>query len=289
MKKANRIDWPDTDHCGSEPARDRARSGNIDVGWSTVIASRLAPTGIFSVWSIGVGHAPAPALVARELAPAGLRSGPWNGPARWVRLIGVNLVGAASQPSGSKLPRHGFVVAGAFANISSSKRACSTGRARSHRYFSVFGPLVSGHAPPPAFVARELAPSPRGLWWLGCLRMSVAAVSMLDPLAEHIPLWERACSRWGQVRHIDGGWSTAIASRLAPTGIFQCLVHWYQGMHLRRLLWRGSLLPLGCAAAPNHPARWVRLIEGDQVGAASQPCGSKLPRHTSSFSTRVSA
>ncbi|MBA1379980.1 hypothetical protein FHK92_19590 [Pseudomonas brassicacearum subsp. neoaurantiaca] len=46
-----------------------------------------------------------------------------------------------------------------------------------------------------------------------------------------------------------------------------------------RPLWRGSLLPLGCAAAPNHSARWVRLIGSDLVGAASQPSGSKLPRH----------
>ncbi|OPA84511.1 hypothetical protein BFW87_28835 [Pseudomonas fluorescens] len=44
-------------------------------------------------------------------------------------------------------------------------------------------------------------------------------------------------------------------------------------------LWRGSLLPLGCAAAP-PPASTVRLIhrEADR-GAASRPSGSKLPRH----------
>ncbi|AXP01467.1 hypothetical protein DZG01_00115 [Pseudomonas fluorescens] len=41
------------------------------------------------------------AFVARELAPAGLRSDPKLGTA-CVRLS----VGAASQPSGSKLPRH---------------------------------------------------------------------------------------------------------------------------------------------------------------------------------------
>jgi hypothetical protein len=80
-------------------------------------------------------------------------------------------------------------------------------QARSHRYFSVFGPLVLGHA---------------------------------------------------------SAWLT----------------------HRRPLLWRGSLLPLGCAAAPNHAARWVRLIEVNLIGAASQPSGDKSPRHTSSFSTR---
>ncbi|TFY90407.1 hypothetical protein DYL61_20975 [Pseudomonas nabeulensis] len=33
------------------------------------------------------------------------------------------------------------------------------------------------------------------------------------------------------------------------------------------LLWRGSLLPLGCEAPP-------------KAASASQPSGSKLPRHT---------
>ncbi len=157
-----------------------------------------------------------------------------NHPARWVRLIEVNLVGAAAQPSGSKLPRHGFGVAAASADsismlgltdrtqipVGASLLAMGPGQAhrwwlvyryreqaRSHRYFSVFGPLVLGHAP---------------------------------------------------------AWLT----------------------HRRPLLWRGSLLPLGCAAAPNHAARWVRLIEVNLVGAASQPSGDKSPRHTSSFSTR---
>ncbi|AVX89939.1 hypothetical protein PkP19E3_17205 [Pseudomonas koreensis] len=39
-------------------------------------------------------------------------------------------------------------------------------------------------------------------------------------------------------------------------------------------LWRGSLLPLGCAAVANRVA---------SIGAASQPSGSKLPRHTFIF------
>ncbi|MBD0706218.1 hypothetical protein CF597_24830 [Pseudomonas sp. PSB1] len=38
-------------------------------------------------------------------------------------------------------------------------------------------------------------------------------------------------------------------------------------------LWRGSLLPLGCEAA-----LWARLL-----ASASQPSGSKLPRHRKSL------
>ncbi|MET3459252.1 hypothetical protein ABIC88_005865 [Pseudomonas kilonensis] len=186
-----------------------------------------------------LGHASAwlthrqPLLWRGSLLPLGCAAAP-NHAARWIRLIEVNLGRAAAQPSGSKLPRHGFGVAATSADsismlgltdrtqipVGASLLAMGPGQAhrwwlvyryreqaRSHRYFSVFGPLVLGHAP---------------------------------------------------------AWLT----------------------HRRPLLWRGSLLPLGCAAAPNHAARWVRLIEGDQVGAAAQPSGSKLPRHTSSFSTR---
>nr|POA13344.1 hypothetical protein C1892_16535 [Pseudomonas sp. MPBD7-1] len=43
--------------------------------------------------------------VARELAPAGLRSSPWNG-CRGVSGSLSCFFGAAAQPSGSKLPRH---------------------------------------------------------------------------------------------------------------------------------------------------------------------------------------
>ncbi|TFY85599.1 hypothetical protein DYL61_29290 [Pseudomonas nabeulensis] len=45
------------------------------------------------------------------------------------------------------------------------------------------------------------------------------------------------------------------------------------------LLWRGSLLPLGCAAAPTKAPRFFRQIPIADVVAASQPSGSKLPRH----------
>jgi hypothetical protein len=44
-------------------------------------------------------------------------------------------------------------------------------------------------------------------------------------------------------------------------------------------LWRGSLLPLGCAAVAK-PVIAVLLKDRDgKFGSASQPSGSKLPRH----------
>ncbi|OPG70613.1 hypothetical protein B1219_20120 [Pseudomonas ogarae] len=46
-----------------------------------------------------------------------------------------------------------------------------------------------------------------------------------------------------------------------------------------RFLWRGSLLPLGCAAAP-IPANELYLAHRMSIFAtAAQPSGSKLPRH----------
>ncbi|AWM92405.1 hypothetical protein DJ564_17045 [Pseudomonas sp. 31-12] len=39
------------------------------------------------------------------------------------------------------------------------------------------------------------------------------------------------------------------------------------------------MLPLGCAAVVNRMTRCVRKFRGCSFGAASQPSGSKLPRH----------
>ncbi|TLG92434.1 hypothetical protein FEM54_08600 [Pseudomonas edaphica] len=46
------------------------------------------------------------------------------------------------------------------------------------------------------------------------------------------------------------------------------------------VMWRGSLLPLGCAAAL-MPITAI-FVKGHNrlIGAASQPSGSKLPRHS---------
>ncbi|MBA1378170.1 hypothetical protein FHK92_10155 [Pseudomonas brassicacearum subsp. neoaurantiaca] len=49
--------------------------------------------------------------------------------------------------------------------------------------------------------------------------------------------------------------------------------------HQRTLLWRGSLLPLGCAAAPDGPTRFARRNASADFTTASPPSGSKLPRH----------
>ena len=42
-------------------------------------------------------------------------------------------------------------------------------------------------------------------------------------------------------------------------------------------LWRGSLLPLGRAAALKPDSA---ISPEDRIGAATQPSGSKLPRHS---------
>ncbi|KAB0516436.1 hypothetical protein F7R05_02840 [Pseudomonas koreensis] len=44
-------------------------------------------------------------------------------------------------------------------------------------------------------------------------------------------------------------------------------------------LWRGSLLPLGCAAAPIPAHNPVRQTAPSALTTATQPSGSKLPRH----------
>ncbi|PMU18246.1 hypothetical protein C1X89_23110 [Pseudomonas sp. GP01-A8] len=44
-------------------------------------------------------------------------------------------------------------------------------------------------------------------------------------------------------------------------------------------MWRGSLLPLGCEAAPKPASCFPRKERGALNGAATQPSGSKLPRH----------
>ncbi|TPG73810.1 hypothetical protein EAH78_25775 [Pseudomonas arsenicoxydans] len=44
-------------------------------------------------------------------------------------------------------------------------------------------------------------------------------------------------------------------------------------------LWRGSLLPLGCEAAPKHAISIILRNRGHRFATAAQPSGSKLPRH----------
>ncbi|KAB0515483.1 hypothetical protein F7R05_07475 [Pseudomonas koreensis] len=45
------------------------------------------------------------------------------------------------------------------------------------------------------------------------------------------------------------------------------------------LLWRGSLLPLGCAAAPNLSVTVCLRHRVSRFATAAQSSGSKLPRH----------
>ncbi|TFF05036.1 hypothetical protein EXW72_20405 [Pseudomonas sp. BCA14] len=45
-------------------------------------------------------------------------------------------------------------------------------------------------------------------------------------------------------------------------------------------MWRGSLLPLGCAAAPNQATELHLMQRANRFGSASHSNGSKLPRHS---------
>ncbi|TNB86377.1 hypothetical protein FHJ31_09210 [Pseudomonas sp. Fig-3] len=53
-----------------------------------------------------------------------------------------------------------------------------------------------------------------------------------------------------------------------------------QGSWAEQPLWRGSLLPLGGAAAPGFFNLGI-LLSHASVASAAQPSGSKLPRHKS--------
>ncbi|QBZ92749.1 hypothetical protein EPZ47_02795 [Pseudomonas viciae] len=44
-------------------------------------------------------------------------------------------------------------------------------------------------------------------------------------------------------------------------------------------MWQGSLLPLGCEAAPNKPMQFSQIDRASRFTMASPPSGSKLPRH----------
>ncbi|AXP01948.1 hypothetical protein DZG01_02725 [Pseudomonas fluorescens] len=46
-------------------------------------------------------------------------------------------------------------------------------------------------------------------------------------------------------------------------------------------MWRGSLLPLGRAAAPKTDSAQFQAGDIAPFGSAAQPSGSKLPRHKS--------
>jgi len=158
---------------------------------------------------------------------------------------------------------------------------------------------------------------PGGLWptGLGLLRSPAGASSLATcfVVAEHIPLWERACSRWGQVRYISGGWCTAIASKLAPTGFFSV---WSIGVGACNCLADAppaalvarELAPVGLRSGPLELACAVGLVDCAQPGwgcfAAQReqapsphvlwwpstfPCGSELARDGARSGTSVVA
>ncbi len=91
-------------YCGSEPARDSGVTVNADVACATVIASKLAPTGFSGLHKL-ITPANTPPLWRGSLLPLG--GAAVVKPAGAVCLNDCNdPIGAASQPSGSKLPRH---------------------------------------------------------------------------------------------------------------------------------------------------------------------------------------
>ncbi|PWB28843.1 hypothetical protein DCO47_21995 [Pseudomonas sp. NDM] len=51
-------------------------------------------------------------------------------------------------------------------------------------------------------------------------------------------------------------------------------------------MWRGSLLPLGCEAAPNPYTAVYSGVLPTPVATTASPSGSKLPRHRAGVSTQ---
>ncbi|PWB32473.1 hypothetical protein DCO47_16485 [Pseudomonas sp. NDM] len=52
------------------------------------------------------------------------------------------------------------------------------------------------------------------------------------------------------------------------------------GLKSTPALWRGSLLPLGCGAAPKPASAVCQQNRECRFTTAAQPSGSKLPRHS---------
>jgi len=57
---------------------------------------------------------------------------------------------------------------------------------------------------------------------------------------------------------------------------------------LEQNLWRGSLLPLGCEATPKASAAQYQPDRISSLATASQPSGSKLPRHKNTRHSQLS-
>ncbi len=116
------------------------------------------------------------AFVARELAPAGLRSSPKPSTAQ--RQAGcMQLIGAASRPSGSKLPRHG--VSGKASGPQTPENPCGSRACPRWRQ-----PIR--HRCKLTHRLREQA------------RSHMEWVVDTNLVSTRAPLWERACPRWRQ-------------------------------------------------------------------------------------------
>ena len=121
----------------------------------------------------------------------------------------------------------------------------------------------------PSTVARELAPvglrsSPKRLaeYRLNQRGGSIGAAS--QPSGSKLPRHKSLGSRCALIKHPPPlAWTIQFPTMSRPP------------------LWRGSLLPLGCAAAPKRLAEYRLNQRCGSIGAASRPSGSKLPRHKS--------
>jgi hypothetical protein len=153
------------------------------------------------------------AFVARELAPAGLRSSPKPSTAQ--RQAGcMQLIGAASRPSGSKLPRHGVKWQGIRSANSREPlwEPSLLAMAAAHPTSMQADPPLSRASPLPQGIGGEhgVGEHPRTLWEQGLPAMAAAHPTSMqtDP-----PL-----SRAGSLPHgMGGGYKPCLHPR-TPVG-----------------------------------------------------------------------
>jgi|GEM_PF-1961614 len=142
--------------------------------------------------------------------------------------MAFSFFGSAAQPSGSKLPRHGFCVGSGIEVRREAKEVCK----------------LCGEGIYPRWGAKQPpSQAPR------CVRkIAFSSLGLLRSPAGINPLATEACR--------------------GPCDISG-----------HRFMWRGSLLPLGCEAAPKPVTSVCQENCLQLFGSAAQPSGSKLPRH----------
>ncbi len=211
--------------------------------------------------------------MARELAPAGLRSSPKPNAGSGQVHSDCRIWGRfAAQRERAPSPQ-------SEQRWVQSQRASGRGSILLPTgSFNVCGkcPKSLKESDPP--VARELAPAG--------LRSSPKPNAGSGQVHFDCRIWgrfaaqrERAPSPQSEQRWVQSQQASGRGSILLPTGSFNVCGKCPKSLKESDPLWRGSLLPLGCAAAPNQTPGRVRYIPIAGFGAASQPSGSELPRH----------